>query len=73
VPVQDWQISAKIRNASMQIMNTINTNARRLVVGSSGRFVRLDRIQLQNGHFAKKCEEHPAGGPDGFEEYEDLT
>jgi hypothetical protein len=48
----------------MQIMNTINTNARRLVVGSSGRFVRLDRIQ---------CEEHPAGGSDGFEEYEDLT
>jgi hypothetical protein len=59
VPVQDWQISAKIRNASMQIMNTINTNARRLVVGSSGRFVRLDRIQLQNGLFAKNAKSIP--------------
>jgi hypothetical protein len=59
VPVQDWQISAKIRNASMQIMNTINTNARRLVVGSSGRFVRLDRIQLRNGLFAKNAKSIP--------------
>ena len=40
-------------------MSTINTNARRLVVGSSGRFVRLDRIQLQNGLFAKNAKSIP--------------
>ena len=40
----------------MQIMSTTNTNARQLVVGSSGRFVKLDRIQLQNMLLAQNAE-----------------
>jgi hypothetical protein len=39
----------------MQIINIINTNIRRLIIESNKRFIRLDRIQLQNGLFIKNA------------------
>ena len=64
---------AKTNGAGMPTTNIISTSARHMDAESNGRSVKQVHTGPVRMQSAQKCDEPPAGGPDGFEEYEDLT
>ncbi|KAJ5858278.1 hypothetical protein N7534_003555 [Penicillium rubens] len=62
-----------MQSATTGMMHTTGTHVKQRVVGNNGKSAKRATTESPGNAICSKCEAHPAGGPDGFEEWIDLT